>query len=184
MPKIVTVDGCPVLIKFTDVDRSKTLRFNPKKRKKTFDYGIKRLSKRQQDTLANIQAAGAVDAATKRQAGIDAGFAPSYALQGADKALHRKEIIDALERHKVTNDKIAEVIAGGLEAMHPLTEGKQPDWHARDKFVKEANRIKDNYPPTKIKGEVDARVIHLHLTSEDARASDKYSKMRAGDVEA
>jgi hypothetical protein len=184
MPKIVTVEGCPVLVKYTDVDRSKVLRFKPKSRKKTFDYGIKRLSKRQQDALANVMNAGAVDRKTKRQAGIDAGYAKTYAIQGVEKALERKSIIEALERHNVTDDKIAQVIAGGLEAMHPLTKGKQPDWHARDKFVKEANRIKDNYPPTRVKGQLDVRSVQVHLTTEDYRASEKYAKMRGENAEA
>lgn len=184
MPKIVTVEGCPVLVKFTDVDRSKVLRFKSKSRKKTFDYGIKRLSKRQQDALANVMNAGAVDRPAKRQAGIAAGYSETYAIQGVEKALERKSIIDALERHLVTDDKIARVIAGGLEAMHPLTEGKQPDWHARDKFVKEANRIKDNYPPTRVKGQFDVRSVEVHLTTEDYKASQKYAKMRGDDAEA
>lgn len=184
MPKVVTVEGCPVLVKYTDVDRSKVLRFKPKERKKTFDYGIKRLSQRQRDALANVMKAGAVDSATKRQAGIDAGYSETYAIQGVEKALERKSIIAALETNNVTDDKLAKVIAGGLEAMHPLTKEVRPDWLARHRFVQEANRIKDNYPPTRVKGQLDVRSVQVHLTTEDYRASEKYAKMRGDDAEA
>lgn len=176
MPRIIMVEGSPVLVRVSDVDRSKTQRFNPKKRKTTYDYGIKRLSQRQRDTLSNIMKAGSVDAATKKAAAEESGYAPAYALKAADTVLHRREIVDLLEKEGVTDNKIAQVIAEGLEAMHPLTKDPKPDHHARHKFVQEANRIKGNYAPTKIQEE--GRVVHLHLTAEDAAAAEKYRKMR------
>jgi len=175
--KIITVEGAPVIVRLKEVDHSRTQRLLPKNRK-AFDYGIKRLSGRQRETLANIMKAGAVDAATKRQAAIEAGYAPAYALQAADTVLQRREIVELLEKHGVTQDKIARVIAEGLEAMHPLTEVPKPDHHARHKFVQEANRIHGNYAPTKIKGDFQGRVVHLHLTAEDFKAGEKYEQMR------
>lgn len=183
MGKIITVDGVPVVVRISDVDRSKTQRFKPKSRK-AFDYGIKRLSGRQRETLANIMKAGAVDSATKRQAAIDAGYHPDYAIQAADTVLQRREIVELLEKHGVTQNKIAQVIAEGLEAMHPLTKTPKPDHHARHKFVQEANKINGNYAPTKIKGDFQGRVVHLHLTAEDFKAGEKYEQMRTDGVEA
>ena len=184
MPKIITVEGSPVLLRVSDVDTSKTQRFRPKKRKSTYDYGIKRLSQRQRDTLANVMKAGAVDVATKRQAAIASGYSPSYALQAANTVLKRREIVELLEKEGVTDGKLAKMIAGGIEAMHPLTKDPRPDWHARHKFVQEANRLKDNYPATRVKSEVDLRAIHLHLTAEDAVADAKYRKMRGDHAQA
>jgi hypothetical protein len=184
MPRIITVEGSPVLVRVSDVDHSRPQRFRPKKRKKAYDYGIKRLNQRQRDTLTGIMKAGAVDSVTKRAAAEAAGYAPAYALQAADNVLKRREIVELLEKHGVTQDKIATIIAEGLEAMHPLTKDPKPDHHARHKFVQEANRIVGNYAPTRIKQETDGRIVHLHLTAEDAVAAEKYRKMRNLDAQA
>lgn len=183
MAKIITVEGAPVIVRVSDVDRSRTQRFRPKSRK-TYDYGIKRLSSRQRETLANVMKAGAVDSATKRQAAIDAGYHPAYALKAADTVLQRREIVELLEKEGVTNKTIATVIAEGLKAMHPLTKDPKPDHHARHKFVQEVNKINGNYAPTRIKGELEGRVVHLHLTAEDFKAGEKYEQMRSDGVEA
>jgi hypothetical protein len=182
--KTIEVEGLPVVVRVGESNPRRQVRTKPKKRKKTFDYGIKRLNKRQIATLDGILKAKRVDKKAKIKAAKSAGYSPAYALQAANKALERKSIIDALTRHNVTDDKIAEVIAGGLGAMHPLTKGKQPDWHARDKFVKEANRIKDNYPATKIHQQSDTRAVHIHLTGADIEAGQKFREMRGEDAEA
>jgi len=183
MSRIITVEGSPVLVRVSDVDHSKTQRFRPKKRKKTYDYGIRQLRPQQREALAYVMKTGAVDAETKRAAGLAAGYSPTYAVQAVDKVLERREIVELLEKHGVTQDKIAKTIAEGLEAIHPLAKGRQPDHHARHKFVHEANQIRGNFAPTKVKGEVDIRAIHVHMTPEDVVASEKYRKMRGLDAQ-
>lgn len=178
MARIVEIEGCPVLLRARDVDPTRAVRFRPKKRKKTYDYGIKKLNERQRKTLSGIMEAGKIDAATKRAAAEAAGYAPSHAIERANNVLRRRPIVERLEKHGVTDDKLAGLIAKGLDANHPLADGDKPDWHARHKFVQEANKLKDNYPATKVKQEMEGRVVHLHLTMDDAAAADKFRKMR------
>jgi len=147
-------------------------RVRPKSRK-IVDFGIKKLNPKQKDALAKCFDMGVKN---KRKAAIAAGYSPKYALTAMNRLLARKPIVDALKKHGVTDDKIAGVIAQGLKAKHPF-KPKQKDFHAIDKFVKEANRILDNYPPVKI--ESQEKVVHIHLTMDDFSAYESYKKLRA-----
>ena len=159
-----------------DVNRGKPIRIK-KKSQRVVDFGMKRLDRRQKQTLQNIMDTKAVTVKEKREAAIDAGYSPTYALTAANNLLARKPIVEALDKAQVTDDKIAKVIADGLEsksAQYP--ERKDP--HAIIKFVQEANRIKDNYPPTQFRGQVDTRSVVIHMTMDDVAANEKFKRMR------
>lgn len=174
--KEFVVEGCPVRVRMDDVNHSKGIRIK-KKSRRIVDFGMKRLDHRQKQALQNVMVAGAVDNPTKKKAAEDAGYAPTYALTAANKLLARRPIVEALEKAKVTDDKIAEVIAEGLEAKHPAYP-ENKDYHAIVKFVQEANRIKDNYPPTRVAGQVDTRSVVIHMSMDDAEAVAKFNRMR------
>jgi len=147
-------------------------RVRPKVRK-IVDFGIRKLNPRQKEALANYLEMGCKN---KKLAATMAGYSPNNAINDMNRILSRKPIVDALKKRGVTDDKIAEVIAQGLQAKHPF-KPKKKDFHAIDKFVKEANRLLNNYPPVKI--ESQEKVVHIHLTMDDFAAYESYKKLRA-----
>jgi len=168
------VDGVPIL--FGRETRPRTFRVRPKKRKRKSDYGIKKMTKQEKQALQNYFEGGMTN---KGQAAIAAGYEVSNASNIIPRLLKRKPIAEALEKRGITKEKIAEIIADGLEAMHPM-HPKQKDQNARYKFVTEANKILDNYPPKKV--QVEERSVVLHLGREDYEAMEHYEELRKKDV--
>jgi len=166
--KEVIADGIPVLVRMKD-RVPKTVRVKIKPRK-ICDMGITRLDKRQKKALENYFVKGM----SKRQSGIQAGYSPTN-TSSMNKLIARKPIIESLEKAGLTDDRLAEIIEEGTKATHPF-KPEQKDFHAIDKFVKEANRIKDNYPATKIQSE--QKIINIHLTGEDFKAVKQVEEMR------
>jgi len=166
----VEVNGIPVFIDPGDVSK---LRFHyrtkPKPRGK--DAPFSKLTVMQKQALTNRFELGMGNT----QAASEAGYSLSNARRVLPALLKKKPIVEALEKKGIKPDKIAQVIAEGLDAMHPLRPAL-PDHNARAKFVREANTILDNYPPKKI--QQDQRVIEIHLTGDDMRAIQKYEEMR------
>ncbi|HEC60718.1 hypothetical protein LCGC14_0831480 [marine sediment metagenome] len=141
--------------------------------------GIKQLSSRHRQALENI----AKNPKNPTKAVISAGFSPSNAAATANKLLHRKPILKALEDKGGTDEAIAEVMVDGMKkAENPFRPGF-PDHVARLGFVKELNRVKDNYPPTKLKVEKEEKVMHVHFTAENVKQFKKYNDIRLGSRE-
>jgi len=93
----------------------------------------------------------------------------------------RKPIVKNIEekcqaKHKKgADEKVAEVLVGQLEAVHPLAKGEKKDNLAIISAAKEINKIKDTYPPKKI----DIREVgfHLHFTPDDIEAAKQYREL-------
>jgi hypothetical protein len=139
-----------------------------KKSNKISDKGITRLTKRQRKALTIYMEQGFRG---KRRALIAAGYSGLNPSRDMKRLMTRKPIIIELEKKGVTDDKLAQVIADGLEANHPMRP-EMPDHHARIKFVSEANRVLDNYPATKFQHE--QRIYNITLTAEDMKALREY----------
>lgn len=138
------------------------------KRKPLADKGIKQLNKKQRGALHNFMNNGMTD---KKTALVKAGYCESVNPRVMDKLVSRKPIIAWLEKKKVGDEKLATVIAEGLDAMN-VKFRDYPDHNVRHKFVAEVNRIVGNYAPTKIQAE--QRVFNITLTGEDVKMIQKY----------
>lgn len=184
------VDGIPVLGNANE-KRPRLIRIRAKKPGKKPKKRVERpaklssrerneLSLRQRKALKNYFSGDM----SKQEAGIAAGYAPGSAVPAINTALTtpagQRVMEKALKKAGVDEDTIADVIKDGLSAKHPF-KPEQADWHARHKFVQEATKILDGYPATKVKQEGEHKVLHVHLTAEDAKAFNKYQRMREGD---
>ena len=168
----VEIDGVPIYIDPADPAKPRfKYRAKAKPRTKREDIPFSKLTVMQKQALVNRYQLGMGN----KQAAEAAGYAESSAQKVIPNIMKRKAILDALEKHKVTPDKIGQVISEGLDAMHPLRP-VLPDHNARAKFVREANMLLDHYPPKKI--QQDQRVIEIHLTGDDMRAIQKFEEMR------
>jgi len=147
-----------------------------KKSNKISDKGITRLTKKQRRALTNYMEQGFRN---KRKALVGAGYSGLNPSRDMKRLMTRKPIIVELEKKGINDEKIAQVMADGLEAMHPMRP-KLPDHHARVKFVSEANRILDNYPATKFQSE--ERIITITLTGDDIKALREFNEMRNKDA--
>lgn len=163
------IDGIPVC-----VGRERIARYRRGKKPKPpmAELGIEKLKPQQKLALRNKFELGMSNRQAAIQAGYKDGTSAGHILP---RLLQRKPIQDALKAEGITDFKIAEVIAEGLEAMHPLRPG-QPDHHARVKFVSEANKVLDNYPAKKI--EVEEKSINIHLGKDDYIALRKFEELR------
>lgn len=149
------------------------------------------LTLRQRDALKNFVEAG-LDPSKKAECAVDAGYSPAgNPGQAIDNVLSkpfiRLRISEALEKAGASYDKIAEVIAEGLNAEHPTAEARTTksgltyvpkDYNAIARFLHEAIDLHDLRPETKIRQQVDKRIVTIHLTSADHEALDKYRRMR------
>lgn len=147
-----------------------------KPRKKISDKGITRLTKKQRKALTIYMEQGFKG---QRRALEAAGYSGLNSSRDMKRLMARKPIIAELERIGVTDKKIAEIIAEGLDARHPMRP-RMPDHHARVKFVSEANRILDNYPAHKFQSE--ERIITINLTGEDMERIQKFNELRKNDA--
>jgi hypothetical protein len=173
MPKaeIYTWDGMPARIT-RERSPQKIYKLKKKKsRKKLSDKGIRSLTKKQRQALTNYMEQGMTG---QRQALEAAGYSGLNPSRDMKRLLFRKPIVDALLKRGVTDGKIAQIIAEGLDANHPM-KPEMPDHHARIKFVSEANRIRDNYPAIKFQSE--QRIIKVILTKDDIEHLKKYYEM-------
>jgi hypothetical protein len=147
-----------------------------KPRKKISDKAISRLTKKQRKALTIYMEQGFKGQKKALEAAGYSGLNPTRDMK---RLMARKPIIALLEKKGVTDDKLAQVIADGLEANHPM-KPDLPDHHARIKFVSEANRIFGNYAPTKIQSE--ERIFNINLSEEDVKALLKFYELWKNDV--
>ena len=163
------IDGIPVCL---GGERIAKYRRGKKPKPPMAELGIEKLKPQQKLALRNKFELGM----SNPRAAIEAGYANgASAARVIPRLLRRKPIQDALTAKGITDFKIAEVIAEGFEAMHPLRP-EQPDHHARVKFVSEANKVLDNYPAKKI--EIEEKSINIQLTKDDYVALRKFDDLR------
>jgi len=176
---IEMIDGTPVHIGHKG-NPPREYRVKPKPRK-TEDKPFRRINKRQKEALkglleAHKEGRDITRPSVKKEIGVNSGYSEAYAVQAVDKALKRKPIARALEKAGVDDDFIAKTIKEGMtEPRHPKNP-EMKDYHAIEKFVKEANRLKDNYPAVKVESE--QKVVHIHLSGEDFEAVQRYKRIR------
>jgi len=179
MPKaeIYTWDGMPARITRQRSPHNLLTPKRKKPRKKLSDKGIRSLTKKQRKALTNYMEQGFKG---QRKALETAGYSGLNPGRDMKRLMARKPIIDLLEKMGVTDETIAQVIADGLDAMHPM-KSEMPDHHARAKFVSEANRVKDNYPATKFQSE--QRIYNISLTGEDMKMLQKFYELTRNDAQ-
>lgn len=142
---------------------------------------VRELNGRQMKALKNYVELGAtVD--VKHEAAVAAGYPPATATAAMNRVLehpvvHRK-IVDALDQAGVTDEKIATVIAGGLDAHHPFRP-KYKDWATIEKFARQANQLRDNFPETRIRTQSETRQIVINMSIEDAASYKRYLELQA-----
>lgn len=173
MKKQVKVNGIPSILE-TKERPPRTVRIRVKPRK-TRDMKMSQLRPQQKQALKNYLALGCKPE-FKKEAAIEAGYSSHNALSTMDRLTQRRPIIKELEKAGISDRKIAETMAEGFDARHPLSKDDKKDFNAIAKFVTEANRIKGNYPPKQIQAE--ERIINIHLTKDDVVALEKYRKLR------
>jgi len=143
------------------------------------DMGISKLSPKHRLALKKI----AENPLEPTKAVVAAGFSKSNAAKTADKLLSRKPILKALEEKGGTDEAIAAVLVKGMEkSENPFRPGF-PDFVVKLGYAKEINRIKDNYPPTKILAKTEKKVMVVHFTAENLVQFKKYSDIRMGSEE-
>ena len=193
-------DGTPVVVGPSDFRKSHRFCGAKPKKEQLRRKGLlgkippserKLLTVRQREALGNFLAAG-LDPAKKAECAIEAGYAPGpNAGQAIDNVLAkqfvRERIAEALNRAGVDYDRIAAVIAEGLEAEHPTAEPREApdgkayvpkDYNAIARFLKEAIDLHDLRPATKVDKNINRRSISIHLTSDDGAAFAKFKRMR------
>ena len=103
------------------------------------------------------------------------------------KPFIRERITAALDKAGVNYDRIAEVIAEGLEAEHPTAEPREDedgnvtipkDYNAIARFLKEAIDLHDLRPATKVDQNINRRSVTINLTADDGLAFAKFKRMR------
>ena len=166
------------------VDRKQNICFKKKKlggKKKRVDRGIETLTLKQKRVLEGkldgLSTTAAIDQAY--------GYHGGTLMKATEALMSRKPIIDALEAKGVTDDAIAQKIADGLEAKKTVVLGpdrsvSEPDHSARIQYVKEANKVRDNYPSIKI--DKTEKVVHISLNSDDVKAMEDFNRMRGAKV--
>lgn len=150
------------------------------------------LTLRQRDAMKNYIEAG-LDPSKKAECARDAGYSPNgNPGQAIDNVLSkpfiRQRIAEALKNAGVSYDRIAQVIAEGLNALHPTADprvdvgtGKiyiPKDHTAIERYLRDAIDLHDLRPETRIRKEIDKRIVTIHLTGDDYAALDKYRRMR------
>ena len=178
--KEMVFDGIPVLIK----EREKplrTIRIRTKKRGRKFlkDIPFSKLSPQHRQALDNLAVMGF---GKKKEAAVCAGIPEHHALRTMDSLLvGRKSIVKKIEDicqakyEKGTDEKVAEVLVDGLDAVHPLAKGEKKDNLAILGAAKEINKLSDNYPSKKV--DVREMGFHVHFTEDDVTAAKQYREL-------
>ncbi len=193
-------DGTPVMMAAND-HRKGTYPGGQTKREELKHKGLlgkiprseqRLLTLRQREGLKNFIEAG-LDPSKKRECAENAGFAPGPNAGAAidnvlAKPFIRERIKAALDKAGVDYDRIAGVIAEGLEAEHPTAEPRidpetgyimiPKDYNAIARFLKEAIDLHDLRPETKIHKSIDNRTVTIQLTADDGVAFAKFKRMR------
>jgi len=123
----------------------------------------------------------------QKDAAIKAGYSPGTAEALASRKIKEPQVVtamqQALEKHGISDDRLADVIKNGIDANKVISanvisengEGMKdansmtkdfvevPDWQSRHRFVDTALKLKNSYPAEQVEhtGQVDIRSIHI-----------------------
>ena len=186
------VDGFPVIVGnrpsqiVPDDDR-----FRPLRRKRNKGQPLAVLNEEVLNDLTiqqNLALKYFFSGKTKNKAARMAGFkgaGPGVVNRALATAAGNQLLREAMENLEITPTHLMEVLKEGLDAKHPF-KPDQKDFHAIDKFLDKAIKIQDGYPASKmnVKGDVDHRHVHIHLTRKDDEQAESFAKMRGIDIEA
>lgn len=125
---------------------------------------------------------------TKNKAAKMAGFkgsGPGVVNRALETVVGNQALRDAMEELELTPKHMMQVLKDGLDAKHPFKPDEK-DQHAIHKFFQDGIKILDGYPASKlnVKGDVDHRHVHIHLTRKDDEQAERFAKMRGIDIEA
>ena len=187
------VCGLPVLVR-TRGNPKPVIRIKPKpmggRRKKRVEHPTSISRKDRNDLTIKMRKAlsNHFSGMPKKEAGIAAGYTPQSATSMLNRALTlaagNAAFLEEMERQGITNEHIIQKIKDGMEAQHPMAAEGRKDWHAIDKFVGKAMKVKDAFPATRIKSESENKHIHIHVTADDQQAIDKVERMRQEAIDA
>jgi len=115
----------------------------------------------------------------KRQAAIQAGYAPSAASIMAKKLTDRlscnRIFIEEAQRQGLTIEAIiGEIKRGMTKAMHPQ-HPEQPDNYNRRAYTDMAVKIYGGYAPTKVDVYKDSQEFSVRLSIEEVRRIEEYT---------
>ncbi|MFX0205850.1 MAG: terminase small subunit [Candidatus Hodarchaeota archaeon] len=150
--------------------RSQEPRKKGRPRKKLDDKLSKVLTTDKQKAFLRNRLAGM----NKRQAAIQAGYAPSTASIMATRLTDRlscnRFFIEEAQRQGLTIEAIiGEIKRGMSQAMHPQ-HPDQPDNFNRRAYTDMAVKIYGGYAPSKLDIRKDSRELHVEMTIEEIRA--------------
>ena len=116
----------------------------------------------------------------KRQAAIQAGYAPSTASISAkkitDKLSRNKIFIEEMERQGLTVEAIVGEIKRGMkEGMHPQ-HPDQPDNYNRRAYTDMAIKLYGGYAPSKLDVDIDHRQMTIEISADTMRRAIKAKK--------
>jgi hypothetical protein len=119
----------------------------------------------------------------KRQAAIQAGYAPSTASIMAkrltDKLACNRYFMEEAQRQGLTVEAIiGELKRGVTEAMHPMRPD-QPDNYNRRAFLDIAMRLFGAYAPTKVDVDIEKKEAIIVITPEIIERLERYERQSA-----
>ena len=196
--EILIVEGSPVVVKGPEDDPKGHIFHSGKVQAAQIKARLKKkgllekippgerrmLSLQQRQALKNFLLTGG-DVSKKRECAVAAGYKDGPgAVVAIDRVLNkrfiREAIVNELNTAGVDLAKIAAVIKEGLDAQHPMAEEGRKDYHAIEKFLRDAINLHDLNPVATSKLEIEKRVVNIHMTTDDASAWAKFKQMRKG----
>lgn len=119
----------------------------------------------------------------KRQAAIQAGYAPATASLMAKKLTDRlacnRYFMEEAHRQGLTVEAIiSELKRGVTESMHPL-HPDQPDNYNRRGYTDLAMKLYGAYAPTKVDVDIQKQEVSIEITPEMIARLEKYERMKA-----
>lgn len=188
MMGIEIVDGIPVktdrrVVPFNIRVKEKPKGAKPKKRKpsplKLGKKARQELNLKQRRALKNYYSG-----MPKQKAGMEAGYAPTSAINAVNNAIElaagNEAFVRAMEKEGITNERLAQVLSEGLEATNPFRPN-QKDYKVIHSFWQDAVKARDGFPATRINQRTESKHMHVHLTADDYRAVEKYKKYQEED---
>jgi len=182
------IDGIPVWItrhRAPCTIRVKEKKPGPKpKKRKPSPLKLSKKAKQELNIKQREALQGVFEGKSKRQAGIDAGYSPNYASIATKNALEIASANDdfrkAMEKQGITKERLVKIMDEGLEAKNPFRP-KRKDYKVIYPYFRDAVKLLDGFPASKIHQQTEAKHIHLVITSDDYRAVEKYKKLSEND---
>lgn len=178
IPIEVRGERVPCTIRVKEKPRGKKHKSNPLKFTKKQN---KDLNMRQRRALSNLY-----QGMDKKEAGVKAGYSPKSASQSVNRAIEvaagNDAFKEAMEKEGITYERLAKVLDEGLDAKNPF-KPDQKDHKVINLFFKDAAKVLDVFPASRIQQQTEAKHIHVHLTGDDYKQVQKYKELTKNDGE-